>query len=457
MTFIRRLDTSSKLFACFALLLCLSTGLAVWMLVQMGQLSALSSITARTGQKLSAAQSHYADVRLWAWFLISASVGLGAALALWLRAEVARPMHQAAEMAQRVAGGDLSTRFEHTDDTDGGGLLGNMQAMNDKLVGMIVKVRAGTETIAGSAAAIAAATRNLSTRTEEQRMAREASAAAARRMSASTRQASGLSREANVRALSAREAAQHGRDAVAAVTASMAVIGETSGRVARMIAVIDSIALQSNLLALNAAVEAAHAGKQAGGIGVVADEVRALAQRAAAAALDLKLLIGETADRVTQGAALATTADRSMREVLDSSTEVGALTAAVVSVNMTLCKECEQVTEAMAGMDQSTRHSTRLVEQANAAAAAMRDEAGSLSRATAAFSLGRKYASVSLLQLVSSNPNKLVRPSGERARAKLVPVGGASTPSAQPLATPAAVPLRSRSGAARRDLDWEKI
>ena len=458
MTFIRRLDTSHKLFACFALVLCLSSALALWMLDQMAQLSALSSITARTGQKLSAAQSHYAGVRVWAWFLISASVGVGAALAVWLRTEVTRPVNKAAEMAQRVAGGDLSTRFDEADNTDAGGLLGNMQAMNDKLVGMIVKVRAGSESVAGSAASIAAGVGNLSVRIEEQSAALEESATAAMRMSVSARQTSGLSREAHMLALSAVQAGRQSSAAVAEVADSMAVIGAAAKRVAGMIEVIEAIALQSNVLALNAAVEAAHAGKQASGLGVVADEVRLLAERAAVAATELKVLVGDTAACVAAGAALADKADRSVHHVVDSTAHLSDLTEAVAGSGLTLCVESEQVHLAVASMDQAIRHSARLVEQANVAATAMRDEAGSLSRATAAFSLGKKYGAVSLLQLVSSNPNKLVRPTAVRGRAKLVPVCVVvSNPPAPPLVAPASAPLRSRSGAARRDLDWEEF
>ncbi len=458
MTLIQRLDTSHKLFACFAIVLCMSSALTLWMLDQMGQLSALSSITARPGHKLSAAQSHYAGVQGWTWLLISAVVGVGAALALWLRAEVARPVDRAAEMAQRMAGGDLSSRFDEAGNTAAGGLLGNMQAMNDKLAGMIVKVRTGTELIAGSAASIAAGGRNLSLRAEEHGAALAAGTAAASRLSANARQTSGLSREANTLALSAIQTVRHASDTVGAMTGSMADISAASGRVARMLEVIEAIARQSDLVALNAAVEAAHAGPHGCGFGVVADEVRLLALRAAAAATELDMLIGDTARCVAAGEALAGKAERSMRLLMDSTLRVNDASEAVACSSMTLCVESEQLNVAMAGMDQATGHSTRLLEQANAAAAAMRDEAGSLSRATAAFSLGKKYGAVSLLQLVSSNSNRLVRPTSERGRAKLTPVSvEASSSPVAPVAAPAAVSLRSRSGAARRDLDWEEF
>ena len=467
MSFIRRLDTSYKLFACFVLLTCCTTALSLWLLGQQGQLSALIAVPVKAGPKLGAPQALYAGAQVWTWFAISASAGLSCVLALWLRAEVMRPVRAAADMARRVARGDLSSRIDASDGAAGSGaLLASMQDMNDKLVEMVVKVRAGTESIAGSAAGIAAGGMDLSARSEAHTAALEHTASSFHQFSDTVRQHDHRAQQARALAGSASETALRGGAQVAAmigeVAATIAALDDSARRIAQLTSVVDAIAFQTKLLALSAAVEAARAGEQGRAFARVASGVGDLAQRSAAAAGEIKLLADASAGRAASGAALAGTAGVTMVEVMTSLQRARTILGELAGAEAELDPGVEQVKLAIAALERATRHTTRLVEQTTAAGAAIRDEAGSLARASAAFSLGETYAPTAVIHLVSSNPNKLIRQSFDRrGRAKLqtVPVQ-ASAPSAAPCPVATPVPsiaaMRNRANA-RRDLDWEEF
>ncbi|MES2317225.1 MAG: methyl-accepting chemotaxis protein [Pseudomonadota bacterium] len=427
---IRQLDANLKLYASFAALACLGMGSSLWLV------------------------GHAAAPRVVVWLAIAAMPAAAALLAVWLRAEMARPLQAAAAMARSVAAGDLSTRAGPDQGGDAGALLHTMQEMNDKLVGMIIKVRSGTESIAGSAGDIAAGSMDLSARTEEQAASLEQTATSMEQLTATVKQNAEHAHQASRLAVSASEVAVKGGDVVAEVVGTMASINDSSMRIAEIISVIDGIAFQTNILALNAAVEAARAGEQGRGFAVVAAEVRNLAQRSAAAAKEIKVLIDDSVDKVSAGTALADRAGKTMHEVVASVRRVTDIIGEIAHASAEQTVGIEQVNQAIAAMDLATQHNAGLVEQAAAAAASMRDQAGSLSRATSAFVLGPGHPSTApAIHLVSSNPNKLVRSRPDaHARARVTAVRIVAS---RPAAPPAA--LRSRASSASRDLDWEEF
>jgi methyl-accepting chemotaxis protein len=452
MPFIRQLDTNLKLYACFAVLTCLSGALALWLLGQLGQMSAL---TPGGAHKLSAAamQAHEQHAASLARLCLAGLGALAVGLALWLGAEVARPVHQASLMALRVAAGDLSNRAVPETGGEAGHLLHSMQDMNDKLVGMIIKVRTGTESIASSAGQIAAGSMDLSARTEEQAASLEETASSMEQLTATVKQNAEHAHQASKLAVSASEVAVKGGEVVAEVVGTMASINDSSKRIAEIIGVIDGIAFQTNILALNAAVEAARAGEQGRGFAVVASEVRNLAQRSAAAAKEIKVLIDDSVDKVSAGTQLADKAGKTMHDVVASVKRVTDIIGEIADASAEQTTGIEQVNQAIAAMDQATQHNAGLVEQAAAAAASMRDQAGSLSRATGAFVLGPGHPSTAPgIHLVSNNPNKLSTPRSDRVRPKVAAVRVVSSRALVP-----AAPLRSRGSAASRDLDWEEF
>lgn len=172
--------------------------------------------------------------------------------------------------------------------------------------------------------------------------------------------------------------AQLGGEVVAHVVQTIQGINTSSCEIGDIIAVIDSIAFQTNILALNAAVEAARAGEQGRGFAVVASEVRALAQRSAAAARQITQLITASVERVAQGSALVDQAGSTMGDVLDSIAQVNTLVAEISASSHEQSKGVGQIGEAVQALDQATQQNAALVEQMAAATNGLQGQAQEL-------------------------------------------------------------------------------
>ncbi|TNC76297.1 HAMP domain-containing protein [Janthinobacterium lividum] len=351
-------------------------------------LDKLVSINTDGGMRSSAsADATYAASRASLIGLVVGTVVIGMLLALWVARSVARPLIEAVGVARQVAAGDLTAQIVVQSQDETGQLMQALKDMNASLQKLVGQVRSGTDTIATASSQIAAGNQDLSSRTEEQASSLEETASSMEELTSTVKQNADNARQANTMALTSSSIAIEGGKVVGEVVGTMASINESSRKIVDIIAVIDGIAFQTNILALNAAVEAARAGEQGRGFAVVATEVRNLAQRSAAAAKDIKVLIGDSVEKVEAGSKLVDQAGRTMDDIVASITRVTDIMSEITAASSEQSAGIEQVNQAIAQMDQVTQQNAALVEEAAAAAESMQEQAASLSAVVSVFKL----------------------------------------------------------------------
>ncbi len=303
---------------------------------------------------------------------------------------VSRSLDEALTVARRVAEGDLSVRAEVRGSNEFARLLASLNTMSEKLSTIVGQVRAGTDGIAAASAQIADGNRDLSVRTEQQAASLEETASAMDELTATVKQNGEGAREASRLAKLASDVANKGGAVVANVVTTMATIDSSARRIAEITGTIDSIAFQTNILALNAAVEAARAGDNGRGFAVVASEVRALAQRSALAAKEIKELIGDSLAKVDAGSVLVAEAGRTMHDVVGNIESVTRIVMEISDASTEQAQGIELINRAVSEMDAGTQQNAALVEEAFAASAALHEQAAELAAQAAVFRIEQK-------------------------------------------------------------------
>ncbi len=341
--------------------------------------------SANTSERIALSQAHFHTER--ALLIAGALIAIATALWMgwWLGNGVSRPLQRAIAVAEAVAAGDLGSNVvvDRADET--GQLLAALQKMNTGLQQMVAQIRQSADSISTASREIASGNQDLSSRTEHQASALQETAASMQQMTSTVQQTAESSRQASQLAQAAVEVAEQGGDVVQRVVQTMGEISDSSRKVADIITVIDGIAFQTNILALNAAVEAARAGEQGRGFAVVAGEVRALAQRSATAAREIKTLIQTSVERVDSGAGLVTEAGTTMTQIVS---QIRRMTDLMAEINASANEQSTgiaQVNQAVSSIDQGTQQNAALVEQSAAAAESLQQQAAGLSEVVAQF------------------------------------------------------------------------
>ncbi|HEX5755786.1 MAG TPA: methyl-accepting chemotaxis protein, partial [Arenimonas sp.] len=296
-------------------------------------------------------------------------------------------LNDVARVLTALSKGDLTQRIE----ADYEGLFGQLKDTANhtvsSLTDLVGRIQNSTGAINTASREIAAGNADLSARTEEQAASLEETASSMEELTSTVKQNAENARQANQLAVGASEVAVKGGQVVSEVVTTMDSINASSQKIVDIIAVIDGIAFQTNILALNAAVEAARAGEQGRGFAVVASEVRALAQRSASAAKEIKALIDDSVGRIADGAQLVDQAGTTMSEIVTSVKRVTDIMAEITAASLEQSSGIEQVNTTISQMDEVTQQNAALVEEATAAARSLEEQAGQLAEAVSAFRL----------------------------------------------------------------------
>ncbi|MBK1690371.1 methyl-accepting chemotaxis protein [Rubrivivax gelatinosus] len=321
------------------------------------------------------------------------AVALGVAMALLITRGLVRQLGGEPADVVRVAGeiarGNLAVQVPKAAAGNADSAMAAIGVMRDRLAEIVQNVRRNVDSMATGAAEIASGNADLSQRTEMQAAALQQTAATMDELGSTVRQNADNAARANGLAREASSVAHTGGEVVSRVVDTMRGISDGSRRIADITGVIDGIAFQTNILALNAAVEAARAGEQGRGFAVVAGEVRSLAQRAAAAAREIKTLISQSTEQTESGAELVDQAGVRMKEIVAAIARVSEMVAAISAASAEQSVGVAQVGEAVQQLDQATQQNAALVEQSAAAAASLRQQSAQLVDSVAVFRLER--------------------------------------------------------------------
>ncbi len=327
--------------------------------------------------------------------------------------------HVVASLAQglgQLAGGQLAFRLLEPFPADYETLRVDFNGAMEKMQVTMTMVATNTAAIRSGTDEISSASDDLSRRTEQQAASLEETAAALDEITATVRKTAEGSKHAREVVSQAKQAAEQSGQVVRQAVDAMSGIEKSSSQIGNIIGVIDEIAFQTNLLALNAGVEAARAGDAGRGFAVVASEVRALAQRSAEAAKEIKALISASSTQVERGVDLVGQTGQALVTIVAQVAEINSIVSEIAASAQEQATGLDQVNKAVNQMDQVTLQNTAMVEETTAASHALSKETGELARLISMFQIGERPGGTT----VHHAPKRGMSPSKPMTRTKPV-------------------------------------
>jgi methyl-accepting chemotaxis protein len=288
---------------------------------------------------------------------------------------------------RKLAQGDLTANFAARGRDEVSQLIGAFNASREQLLGLVQRISEVSETLDANGRQIAAASEDLSRRESSRSAAIRSTSDSARDVNDSVQLNLDNALQGERLAAQAHGTATRGNEVVSEVVTTMQAITGSSRRIRDIIGVIDDIAFQTNLLALNAAVEAARAGEQGRGFAVVASEVRNLAQRSAAAANEVKKLVGASLSDVERGATLVAGAGTTMQEILSAVERVTGIMKEIGVASRAQSDDIGRLNQSIHRIDSDTQQNAERVEQTAAAARSLRGQVHVLLDVVSSFTL----------------------------------------------------------------------
>ncbi|MCK6403352.1 MAG: methyl-accepting chemotaxis protein [Sphaerotilus natans subsp. sulfidivorans] len=317
--------------------------------------------------------------------LLAAGVSVG--VAALIRRQNQEPLKELLRFANRLAAGDLTGQLPTGQPGLSGRLARALNQLSVNLMAIVGDTRAGVERLRHTSHDLASGNRNLAERTESQASSLEQTSSSMAEITETVRHSADTARDVAEVARQAADVTARSTEAVKEVTVTVEAIADASRRIREITQVIDGIALQTNLLALNAAVEAARAGEQGRGFGVVAGEVRQLAQRTSVAAREIKDLIEDAGLKVEAGSEQTRRACGTMEEAQAAVQRMSELVAGISAGASEQLNGISQINEAVSHMDQLTQKNAALVDELSSASETVTGQAQAVTEAVAVFRL----------------------------------------------------------------------
>lgn len=319
--------------------------------------------------------------------LVALALLTGGGIAWQIVSGVKRSIDRAVGVAERIAQGDLTSDVSIISSDEIGRLMVAISSMQDRLRELVGSIRGSAHDIELASSEVASGNLDLSHRTEVAASSLQETASSMDQLTGTVRLSANAAQQANALAESASTVASRGEEVVSKVVETMKEIHTSSRQISDIISVIDSIAFQTNILSLNAAVEAARAGDRGRGFSIVAGEVRALAERSAAAAQEIKALIKSSVARVELGSKLVLDAGMTMNEILLSVQRVAAIIGEIRAASSEQSEGLSVINISVGRLDQMTQQNAALVEESAAAAESLKNHATRLMQMVATFRL----------------------------------------------------------------------